>query len=115
MAAGTSRNGAIALALVVSGFVVGMLWNKYRTEAPPNPSASERAQFLRGMKGAFFAARVVRDGAVVRDSPSDSSRVLKKERKGTEVYAALTPGDWKQVRDGDVAGWMRADELGNPP
>lgn len=58
---------------------------------------------------------VHRGGSVLRDSPSASGHVLKKESKGAQVELLATSGPWAQVRDGNITGWMRASVLGADP
>lgn len=59
---------------------------------------------------------VHRGGSVIRALPKASGHVLKKEAKGQQVQLVSRAGDWAQVRDGNIEGWMRASVLGaNPP
>ncbi len=58
---------------------------------------------------------VHRGGSDLRDAPSPSATVLKKEDKGTQVALVSVSGPWAQVRDGNQTGWMRASVLGAQP
>ncbi len=58
---------------------------------------------------------VHRGGSDLRDAPSTSAAILKKESKGTQVALLATSGKWVQVRDGEIIGWMRASVLGAAP
>jgi hypothetical protein len=107
----------IASALVAAALAIGIFWNAKRVEAPRStvPSEATAKHLLAELKDASFAFYVVRDGAAIRESPSASARILKKEIKGAEVYTAPRPGPWKKVRDGNIEGWMRSDEISLDP
>lgn len=55
---------------------------------------------------------VHRGGSAIRALPKASGHVLKKEAKGQQVQLLSRSGDWVQVRDGDIKGWMRASVVG---
>jgi hypothetical protein len=55
---------------------------------------------------------VHRAGSVLRETESTSGKSLKKEAKGAEVTLLASDGDWAQVQDGALTGWMRASVLG---
>jgi hypothetical protein len=94
---------------------------------PPNSVASA-TKTLTASKRELAAQRVTdaavpvqglryvrRGGSDLRESPTASARVLKKESKGAQVELLSTSGPWAQVRDGNITGWMRASILRPDP
>jgi hypothetical protein len=108
------RGKLIAPVLVASALAIGIFWNVRPVELPRSTALSEAEskRILEELKDASFTYYVLRDGATIRESPSTSARVLRKEIKGAEVHVVPRTGPWEQVRDGNIEGWMRADELG---
>jgi hypothetical protein len=82
-------------------------------------TASKRELAAQSVTEAAVTARglryVRRGGSDLRDSPTASARVLKKESKGAQVELLSMSGPWAQVRDGNITGWMRASVLGAEP
>jgi hypothetical protein len=58
---------------------------------------------------------VHRNDALLRASQSESAAILKRENKGARVTLLATDGDWSEVQDGTVTGWMRNGTLGTAP
>jgi hypothetical protein len=59
---------------------------------------------------------VHRQGAILREEPKASGRILKRELKGATVALVSQQADgWAQVQDGDITGWMRSSLLGTEP
>ena len=105
------RGGVIGLALVATAFAVGIFWNAPHREAPLERESTDKMLRDLGMPNSVFVFHVVRNGAVLRDAPSASGRILRQELKGAEVEVVSGNGTWTEVRDGNIHGWMRANEL----
>ena len=78
-----------------------------RTEARPAPTAQPAT--------APSIRYVHREGAVLRETKSTSAKGLKKEAKGAEVTLLASDGEWAEVQDGALRGWMRVSVLGLEP
>lgn len=96
--------------------------------AHPPATVAEAAKTLSAPKRTLAAQRtadaavpamgtrfVRRGGSDLRDAPSTSAHVLKKEARGAQVTLLATSGPWTQVRDGDLTGWMRTSVLKSDP
>lgn len=115
MAPRSGRGAAIASAFVVAMLVAGIVWSR-RVEAPAKPARGDVARRLGTFANVSFVNYVRKDGAELHMSPDASSRVLRKEPQGTQIeMGGGAEGDWLNVRDGDLQGWMRADEIGLDP
>ena len=58
---------------------------------------------------------VHRQGAILREEPKASGKVLKKSTKGDAVTLIAQSDGWAKVTDGQITGWMRASVLGTEP
>ena len=58
---------------------------------------------------------VNRQGAILREKPKASGKVLNKESKGDVVTLIAQSDGWAKVTDGTHTGWMRAGTLGTSP
>jgi len=58
---------------------------------------------------------VHRQGAILREEPKPSGKVLNKSTKGDAVTLIAQSNGWAKVTDGNVTGWMRASTLGTEP
>ena len=54
--------------------------------------------------------------AILREEPSTSSNILKRELKGSSVTLVSQGADgWSEVMDGNITGYMRSGTLGTEP
>jgi hypothetical protein len=58
---------------------------------------------------------VNRQGAILREEPKTSGKVLNKESKGDIVTLIAQSDGWAKVTDGAHTGWMRASTLSTSP
>jgi hypothetical protein len=58
---------------------------------------------------------VRRQGAILREEPKASGKILKKSTKGDIVTLIAQSDGWANVTDGSLTGWMRASVLGTTP
>jgi uncharacterized protein DUF4236/SH3 domain-containing protein len=82
------------------------------TPAPPAMAASKPAP----VNTAASSVRYVRrQGAILREEPRASGKMLKKNMKGDTVTLISQSDGWAQVTDGTLTGWMRASTIGAEP
>jgi hypothetical protein len=118
----TGRGAVIASAVVVTALITGMAW--HRSEEPVRPTSKmDRTTLLKLLAGPdgrtpreiLFADYVLQDGARLHALPSASSRIVKREVRGARILVYPGSGLWWKVRDSDIEGWMRNDEIGPDP
>lgn len=109
-----SKVGGRGTWLGVLALVAGLGYAAYKSADRPQKPAQPAAQ-TSSLQTSSGIRYVRRGGSDLRDSPSTSAQVLKKESKGAQVELLATSGPWAQVRDGNITGWMRASVLRNDP
>ena len=112
-----SRGSKLGIGLVIAGLAFAAFKNFNHWSAWFHPAATtSNASVVSAAVPASGVLYVHRGGSVIRAQPKTSAQVLKKEPKGQQVQLVSRSGDWAQVRDGNIEGWMRASVLGrNPP
>jgi hypothetical protein len=108
-----SRGSKLGIAFVIAGlaFAAFKNFNHWSTWFHPTASTSNATVSSTAVPapGVLY---VHRGGSVIRALPKTSAHVLKKEPKGQQVQLVARAGDWVQVRDGSIEGWMRASVVG---
>jgi hypothetical protein len=80
------------------------------------PAPSGKATEPAPVNTAPSALRYVRrKGAILREEPKTSGKVLKRSMKGDIVTLIAQSDGWAKVTDGTLTGWMRASTLGTEP
>ena len=113
-----SKVGGRGTVLGVLALVAALGYAAYTSaDRPPRPTQSTAPPTMQATSSqAVSGIRYVRRaGSDLRDAPTASASVLKKESKGAQVELLATSGPWCQVRDGNITGWMRASVLRDDP
>lgn len=78
--------------------------------------ATERAAKPAPVNTTPSALRYVRrQGAILREEPKASGKILKKSTKSDIVTLIAQSDGWAKVTDGTLTGWMRASTIGTEP
>jgi hypothetical protein len=80
---------------------------------PARPPVQKQSATAEAPAGQVLYVR--RTNSVVRDAARASATTLKKYHRGDAVTLIAADGAWTKVRDGDIAGWMRASVLSDAP
>ncbi len=113
------RGGMLGILAVIAGLGFWAFQHRDRIEKILMPQPEATSPSTTGKQPATGKASSVRfvhrEGSLLRETESASGKALKKEPKGAQVTLIASDGDWIQVRDGDLTGWMRAHVLGTSP
>jgi hypothetical protein len=116
------HGGKLGILAIIAGlgFWAVQHWSKIEKTIAPQAASRTHSQMVVANVPALPAAGstiryVHRDGSVLRETESTSGKSLKKEVKGAEVTLLASDGEWTQVQDGTLAGWMRTSVLGTEP
>ena len=108
-----SRGSKLGIGLLIAGLAFAAFKNYGHWSHWFHPAANTSTAAVAGAAAPGSGALYVhRGGSVIREQPKTSAHVLKKEPKGQQVQLVSRAGDWVQVRDGSVEGWMRASVVG---
>ncbi len=83
--------------------------------APAGPAPRAAAKSAPVNTAASPLRYVRRQGAILRDEPKASGKILKRSAKGDIVTLVAQSDGWANVTDGTVTGWMRASTIGTEP
>jgi hypothetical protein len=116
------HGGKLGILAVIAGlgFWAAQHWSKIEKTIAPQAAPQTHSQAVAANAPAQPVAGatiryVHRDGSVLRETESTSGKSLKKEAKGAKVTLLASDGEWAQVQDGALTGWMRASVLGTEP
>ena len=107
--------GMLGILLVVAGLGWWAIQHqakiaKFTAPILPQPAADAP------VNTAGSALRYVnRQGAILREEPKTSGKILNKESKGDIVTLIAQSDGWAKVTDGAHTGWMRASTLSTSP
>jgi hypothetical protein len=113
------RGGVLGILAVIAGLGFWVFQHRDRVEKILAPHPAMQNQTVPEQNPAATSASSVRfvhrDGSLLRETRSPSGKILKRETKGAQVILLARDGDWVQVRDADLTGWMRGSVLGASP
>jgi hypothetical protein len=109
-----SRGSILGIVLLIAGLAFAAFRNFGHPAGHPAATTATASIASDSVPASGFMY-VHRGGSVIRALPKSSAHVLKKEAKGQQVQLVSRSGDWVQVRDGSVEGWMRTSVLSEEP
>ncbi|HEY4273891.1 MAG TPA: DUF4236 domain-containing protein [Rhizomicrobium sp.] len=109
-----SKLGILAI-IAGLGFWAFQHRDKIEKIIAPHPAAQAVPASSASAENPSAIRYVHRNGSDLRQTESASGAVLQKEPKGTQVTLLATDGDWSQIQDGTLTGWMRTSILGAEP